>query len=224
MDDTTAKHIEQADWGQIAQELCRYADKKLRRLVWRGCPASHAKNTIALANGMDGEDFALAAISSLLDPESTRNWDPEKCPDILVCLKGIVRSMISNACTKLENAKTTRQFTAPGSEDTDEHMDRVEQAGRSESRPDQDLLRAEQKAQQKALLVEFRQHISSDAELSGLFEAFEAGIFITREVAEWLDIPAPRVSELKRKLESRMDRFMSQRGIDQQAMRETHHA
>jgi len=73
---------------------------------------------------------------------------------------------------------------------------------------------AETRARQKALLEEFRETIAGDDELGYLLVALEEGETRPREIAKTTGIPAPRVSELKRKLQGHFEAFLKERPQD----------
>jgi len=72
----------------------------------------------------------------------------------------------------------------------------------------------ERERPERELFASFEKEIESDEELSLVFMALQDGISKTSEVARQTGIPAPRVSEVKRKLRQRFDRFMAQHQFD----------
>ena len=77
------QHIPPKQWRCIYKELVAYAEFRL----WRaGFKVRSEKDNIS------GEDFATQAIEKIFD--GTRNWDFERFPDLLIHLKGVVKSLI----------------------------------------------------------------------------------------------------------------------------------
>lgn len=79
------KAIPDREWGNIYKILTVYAGNRLSKLGFK--PRSE-KDVVT------GEDFATQAIEKLF--EGARAWDFERFPDVLIHLKGIVKSLISS--------------------------------------------------------------------------------------------------------------------------------
>jgi len=79
------KAIPEKEWGGIYKELVLYADLKLKIF---GFEIRTEKDSV------DAETFATQAIEKLFD--GSRAWDSQRFPDILIHLKGIVKSLLSN--------------------------------------------------------------------------------------------------------------------------------
>ena len=79
------KAIPEKEWGCIYKKLVLYADLKLKMF---GFDIRTEKDSI------DAETFATEAIEKLFD--GSRTWDSLRFPDILIHLKGIVKSLLSN--------------------------------------------------------------------------------------------------------------------------------
>ncbi len=77
--------IPEKEWGFIYKELVLYADFKLKNF---GFEVRTEKDSV------DAQSFASLAIERLFD--GTRKWDYEKFPDVLIHLKLIVKSLLSN--------------------------------------------------------------------------------------------------------------------------------
>jgi RNA polymerase sigma factor (sigma-70 family) len=72
-------------WGVLLKQLTLYAEFKLDNIGFQ--PRSEL-------DSLNGEDFAQEAIKRLI--EGRRKWDPQKHPDLLIYLKLVVKSLISN--------------------------------------------------------------------------------------------------------------------------------
>lgn len=77
--------IPEKEWGNIYKELVLYSDLKLKKF---GFEVRTEKDSV------DAESFASQAIEKLFD--GTRKWDYERFPDVLIHLKLIVKSLLSN--------------------------------------------------------------------------------------------------------------------------------
>lgn len=79
------KAISEKEWGRIYKELTAYAEYRLEKIGFE--PRSEKDN-------ITGEDFASQAIEKVF--EGIRTWDFKRFPDLLIHLKGIVKSLISS--------------------------------------------------------------------------------------------------------------------------------
>ena len=92
------------NWEDISKRLNRYAPMKVNmNKGWR-------RGGDNLPNGKQSSDFVNDAILQLYD--ETRVWDRQKCPDLYTFLKGVVRSLVSNASTGKENKTATTYNTS----------------------------------------------------------------------------------------------------------------
>ena len=210
------KLVDEADWGSIAVKVASYADRVIREHIWAGArPGFHSANreTLALADGRDGQDFMQQAIHEMLDPEARRSWVPEKHPDIQKYLLDAVKSMISNASRHSTNRATRRQFAETG--DPEKPVDRLadvadEAADTPEARETAEEARAIEH-EQKELFDEFKASVADNEQLTALIDAYYADKWENREVEELTGIPAARVAELKRMFDRRMNKFLRTR-------------
>jgi hypothetical protein len=108
------KHLPAADWSAIQRELAGYAAHLVRNFVWRtGQP-------VDLAKGWDARDIAALAIKRLHSGE--RRWNPARV-GLRRCLRGIVRSLVSNLADSPDN-RLQRRF--PQGEEAEELCDHIE--------------------------------------------------------------------------------------------------
>ena len=85
------------DWESIGEQLTTFADCRMRRALGH-------KGKQGGIQGKTASDFAWGAISKLLGCD--RNWNRKKCPDVMVLLKGVVRSDLSEAYRKVLRNKS----------------------------------------------------------------------------------------------------------------------
>ncbi len=203
MDDYKTQLIKNADWPVLTLHLLNHADKLIRNHVWRGERASSSTKTIALADGRDAEDYVHAAIESVLDPMSKRNWNLEKHPDLEPYLMSVVDSLVSNASRLITNRDTQRQFVAGSTpEEPTDRLASYPHPGRSAAA---EVQHAEIVAREKDVLDQLKTEVAHDSELAKLLEAYEADIMKNQEIEELYDLPAKRVSELKRKMREKIE-------------------
>lgn len=140
---------------------------------------------------------------------------PEKHPDIEQYLKSAVDSMISNACRRMSNRDTLRQFVTAG--DNQEPFDRIAVI----PAPDTDGIKAQEAAAEKRIIEEkqkeqfdeFKVSVADHSGLTALIEAYEVGITKNREIEQLTGIPAAQVAELKRMFDRRMTKFLRNRKV-----------
>jgi len=101
------KAISDREWGDIYKKLTAYAEHRLVKVGFE--PRSEKDN-------VTGEDFAMQAIEKLF--EGTRAWDFIRFPDLLIHLKGIVKSLISShmkssARSAVRKEKVTDEIGGP---------------------------------------------------------------------------------------------------------------
>ena len=109
--DRVLELLETADWNDIILKLTRYAIWRARRYTWR------SGDPTRLPEGKAPEDIAIDAIEKVWN--GTRDWDPEKYPDLLVHLKWIVKSDIEHLLSSMEHRKTGRMPALKGDEETE---------------------------------------------------------------------------------------------------------
>lgn len=83
------------NWDEIIVKLTAYVSIVSERYSWR------TNDSFDLAKGMTCEDIALEAIRATF--EGTRVWNRESCPNILIFLKGVAKSIISNLLISKDN-------------------------------------------------------------------------------------------------------------------------
>ena len=94
--DRVLELLEAADWNDIIVRLTYYATLRFKRYGWKS----------NLPKGNSPADAALNAIEKVWD--GTREWDPDKYPDLLKHLKWIVKSDIEHLSSSLEHMTTGR--------------------------------------------------------------------------------------------------------------------
>lgn len=79
------QQVSEKEWKRIYKALVLYADLKLKIFGFE---------VRTEVDSVDAESFAAQAIEKLFD--GSRAWDYERFPDLLIHLKGIVKSLLSN--------------------------------------------------------------------------------------------------------------------------------
>ncbi len=158
-------------WSTILKQLIIYAELRLNRIGFE--PRSEI-------DSVNGEDFAMEAIKKLFEGE--RKWDHAKHPDLLIHLKLVVKSLISNHIKS--SVKSIVQKTEPSFADNGMNSDQF-----NEQEALEDCCRVEGGVDRETQL-----EIIITQERWGQIEAAfgeDADSFIV--FCEWLDEIPPRV-------------------------------
>jgi hypothetical protein len=156
-----------------------------------------------LPKGNSAEDVALNAIEKVWD--GTRDWDPDRYPDLLVHLKWIVRSDIEHLYSSLEH-KTTGRIPVLIKEDGTEIE--LGETGREYPHsftekvltPEEKLISEHNKKSEQALLAELYDAVKGDEDLEMLLLCFEEGIDKPEAIAIETNWEIDKVYNLKKKL------------------------
>jgi len=89
------EELEKIGVEKVYKKLLAYTLYKKSFYKW-----NHEKQTTT--KGREANDYVGEAILKAIDEEG-RNWNKDKCPDLIVYLKGIIRSGLSNSITSKEN-------------------------------------------------------------------------------------------------------------------------
>jgi hypothetical protein len=191
--DRVLELLEAAKWRDIIIRLTYFAVIQFRRYGWRP----------GLPKGNSPEDIALNAIEKVWD--GTRDWDPDKYPDLLVHLKWIVRSDIEHLFSSLEHKTTGRMPVLIKDDGTEvelgetarEHPHSI--SGKVLT-PEEELIAAYNRRSEQALLAELYDAVKGDEDLELLLLCFEEGIDKPEVIAIETKWEIDKVYNLKRKL------------------------
>jgi hypothetical protein len=191
------------DWAIVGPSVILFADESIRRYRWAGLRVTRSARNEASINGMGAEDFLNFAIEKLVRGVRAYRQDMS----VEQNLRRTIESDIFNFHKKagrLPLAQRTLENVLAGDPDpVEEAMDT--------SLPSNPAEAAETIMRQRALLGEFVESLADDEELTWLVLAFEEQMYKSSEVEQATGIPAARVSELKRKLARRADKFFNQK-------------
>lgn len=190
-----------ADWDVLTVRLQDFADREITRYRWRGdFRVYHSNNRWVLANGKGADEFVLEAIEKLLTGQRTyrTDLDPE------TNLKRIIESDVWNW---LKKSKHQPLQDHTGVDVAGEEYDPVENAV-DDRNPDNPVLEQELRQRQQQLMNGLEIFVSDDEDLALLLMAYQDQKYKTSEIAPIIGVPAARVSELKRKLSQKADKFL----------------
>lgn len=175
------------EWLRLFERLTHYADRKLIRLNWRGMRGSQGGRP---AGGVQAEDLAQQAIIDLI--QGNRVWDKERQPDLLKHLQSVVDSKVSHLVQRVENRSTVRI----GSTADTEVLSPAYDVPSRELNPADVVASREEEKRFRAAIYEA---LASDEHAYKFLECLEAGLEY-QEIAEYLDITAADVNNIKKRL------------------------
>jgi hypothetical protein len=191
--DRVLELLEAADWDDIILRLTYYAAFRFQRYGWKS----------DLPKGISPDDIAIIAIEKVWD--RTRDWDPDKYPDLLTHLKWIVKSDVEHLFSSLEH-KTTDQIPVIINEDGTkvelgetacEHPHSISTKVLS---PEEELIAKQKEKYGKALIAELHDAVKGDDNLELLLLCFEEGVDKPEAIAIETNWNISKVYNLKRKL------------------------
>lgn len=182
--------ISDGEWRSILLELEKRAESIVGKKYW-----STPDGT--LPKGFESHELAQQAITLLLDPESDRHWDPDKEPDVLKALVGIVRSLASNLVKSADH----KQVHRPGF--VEKHPEVSATASPSRT-PLEDLERVEEIEAARRLRDWCWEHLKGEEE-QVVFIGLEGGLTLT-EIAEQAEMDIERVYQVVRNMKRRLTR------------------
>lgn len=191
--DRVLELLEAADWDDIILKLTYYAAFRFERYGWQS----------NLPKGNSPADVALNAIGKVWD--GTRDWDPDKYPDLLTHLKWIVKSDVDHIFSSLEHKTTGRMPVIIKEDGTKVELDEPacehpHSISAKVLTPEEELIAKQKNGYEKALLAELHDAVKGDEDLELLLLCFEDGIDKSEAIATATDWEIRKVYNLKRKL------------------------
>ena len=195
--DRVLEFLEAADWNDIILKLTHNAIWQTHKYTWKsGSPNQ-------LPGGKTPEDIAIDAIEKVWN--GTRDWDPDKYPDLLVHLKWIVKSDIEHLFSSMEHQKSGRMPALKGDEETEPSYGEIVRDPSSPtpekaSTPEEELIAHEDRRLEEKLKEELYAAVKGDEDLELLLLCFEEGIDKSEAIASQTGWDVKNVYNLKRKL------------------------
>ncbi len=161
-------------WTELVERLTLYADRKLRRLTWRGVPSVRGGQVLGAASGAD---FAAEAIESFLD--ESRKWNKTTEPDFMGFLMNVIDSKVSHLVEREENKQSRRIDTGDREREPALYV-----AGKAKP-ADQIVSNEEQQLKTRTAV---KKELNGDEMAESLFDCYEADITKPQEIAELLGV------------------------------------
>lgn len=145
-----------------------------------------------LPGDREPKDLVHSAIELLMT--GRRQWDTVKCPNLIVLMKGIIKSLWSHS---LEEAY---------------YSTRVQQSGEDTYEVDVDSLQSKKDTAEKLLFSELKSEIEAvitgDDELMELYFAILEGYDKPRDIAKYLELDVKEVNVRYRRLRRKLKRHL----------------
>lgn len=191
--DRVLELLKAADWRSIILRLTHHAIWRFRRYSWKS----------GMPKGNSPEDIAISAIEKVFD--GTRNWDPDKYPDLLKHLIWIVNSDIDHLFSSLEHRRTGRMPVLKDNKDTEvdlsemahEHPHSISEKVLT---PEEELIAEQDRKLKNRLIDDIHTAVKGDDDLELLLLCFEEGIDKPQTIATEFEWEVEKVYNLKKKL------------------------
>jgi len=185
--DRVLQLLENADWKDIILKLTHYALLRARVYSWKSGKSDQ------LLGGKTPEDIACEAIEKVLS--GTRDWDPDKYPNLLTHLKWVVKSDMEHLASSLEHQATGR-MPEPG--EGDEGYETILDS--SSQTPEEELIAREKQDFEEKVKAELYAMVKGDEDLEMILLCFEEGMDKPEIIASQTGWDVSKVYNLKRKL------------------------
>jgi len=183
--------LENADWKDIILKLTYYALQRSKIYTWKSGKADQ------LLGGKTPEDIACEAIEKVLS--GTRDWNPDKYPNLLTHLQWVVKSDMEHLASSMEHQTTVRIYEhVDGEEGPGDYYETIPDS--SLPTPEEVLITREKKNVEEKLKGEFYAMVEGDEDLEELLLYFDEGIDKPETIAAQSGWDISKVYNLKRKL------------------------
>lgn len=189
--DSVLKLLEVADWKDIILRLTHFALYRARFYSWGFWKSDQ------LLGGKTPEDIACEAITKVWD--GTRNWDPDKYPNLLTHLMWIVKSDMGHLASSMERQTTSRMLDTKDGEEI-EYTNPSSSIQEDIPTPEDILVIREQRGLEEKLKNEIYAMVKGDEDLEMLLLCFEEGIEKPEMIAVQTGWDILKVYSLNRKL------------------------
>jgi hypothetical protein len=203
MDQRLLDLLANANRKVLTPRLENYADSVLRRYLWRGFHLGIGSRGQLLASGKSADDFVMEAMDALLNGPREYNFE-------LSLERNLQRTIESNIWNWKK--KSDRQSLIDHEDivyDDGLKFDPVEAAIDPRTTDASEPEKLEKRKHQKLLLDDFEASVRDDEELTKLIEAYKSGFEKPADIEQLTGISTARVSELKRKLAAKLNKFQS---------------
>jgi hypothetical protein len=218
MAETIDDLFDKADWDALAPRMVYYANGLICALKWRGAYLGGGSTVTASGDSFSAEDAFNEAIERFLDGKRSYKF----AVTLEQNLKGAISSIVSSWNKSSNREPLTEIFMIANNEGCP--SDPIQEAVDRTTLGDCEAIIAERIVHQKAALDLFGATLTTDKELAALFTAYKEEIYLPQEIEAATGIPASRVSELKRKLLTRMQKFIKTNPMAGAALDKTFHA
>lgn len=190
----------------MVNRLVAYAAWKAGRLVWQGMLGA------PMPEGLEPKDIAFISISKVI--EGRWRLDPEKHSDLYHYLTSVIDSVISKRATSWANRHIRNESVIESQDPTKKkrNFDR-QKAG---SNPEEDMLAQELEQAADDFFWAFHNYLKNEPFLQKIIEQIFEGRYKRREVADALGVTETRITNGKKRLQRKIDKFLEKQGRPRQ--------
>ena len=190
--DDLRRRLDEHPWDETTARLFRHADNKIRRLIWRGARRGHPPG------GVQAGDLVQTVYEKLLS--GTRNWNPEKHPDLFEYLKDQVDSEVSNLVRSGENRRLRSEASLPAGalEGSDAPVPEA-------------ALAAEGERLSEEFFLGFLDFLKDEPDLQKVVEAIVDGVGKPADIAHHLGVRFEEIYSRRKKLTRRLEEYRTAR-------------
>jgi DNA-directed RNA polymerase specialized sigma24 family protein len=185
------RRLEEHPWEETTARLLRHADNKIRRLLWRGSRDGHPPG------GIQPGDIVQTVYEKVLS--GTRNWNPDKHPDLFEYLRDQVDSEISNLVCSAENRRFRPEAALP--------VGKLERG----DVPEVPVLADENERQSEEFLLGFLDVLKHEPDLQKVVEAIVDGVGKPGDIAQHLGVRVEEIYSRRKKLIRRLEDYRAGR-------------
>ena len=205
MQQAAAAALEAANWAELTPRLQYHAQAEIIGCRWRGMTMAGSTMTAPTINNQTADDLIEEAIIKLW--KGTRTYRADLTLEVNI--KRVISSLVSNHYKKTKASPFVSHIGREDPEKDSDELDPIENAADPAALPNAAEV-AERRQLQQEFLASLYRSVADDPNLGLLLMAFEDRKYLPAEIEEATGIPASRVSELKRKLETRARKLVRQ--------------
>ncbi len=197
-DPAIRKRLNEADWTLIHPRLLKYATSRAKMFEWLG------NNTI------DPEMLVQEAIArayGIGDGGTFRNWNTEKCPDLVDFLTGIIRSITSH---RIEHETAFPKDSISEDEASEESFQKKMLGEFKLKTPEEEAIEYENLQTLERKLISLS---NEDDELGMVVLCIEEGITEPRNIAKETGLDVKKVNNLLKKIRRKIKSYNPAGGI-----------
>lgn len=202
MDPDLKVALEQPDVREVVKLAALHADSIIRRYFWRGYrPTASISSHEVLAGDRSAEDFVMDALAKLI--EGAREYNPSKT--LLENLNSATDSLIWSH--KVASDKKPLEDYAVETNEEGQAIDPISTAKDETPNVADAVITNEAIEDQKRAFENLRASFDGEDDVQAYLDAMKEGYFKVADIATVTDMPAERVSEIRRMVRKYAKKF-----------------